>query len=65
MRPIPCTIVALSTDGARLSLKTPAGIPNNLRMRAAGNTYRVQTTRRHARYLLIKFRPTQTPPRAA
>jgi hypothetical protein len=57
-RPIACTIVALSTDGARLSLKTAAGIPNNLCMRAAVNTYRVQATHRSARYLLVRFRPT-------
>ena len=53
---IPCTIRALSTEGACLVLPAPSDMPVNLRMRAAGSVYRVQTVERGSGYVFVKFR---------
>jgi len=55
-RAIPCTIVALSTEGACLTLEAKSGMPANLRMRAGGSVYRVQATERGTGYVFVKFR---------
>ena len=54
---IKCTIVGLSTEGACLALGATARIPVNLRMRAAGSVYHVQTAERGVGYAFVKFRP--------
>jgi hypothetical protein len=56
-RPIPCTILALSTEGACLAVGRTRRIPVNLRIRAAGSEYRVRTTERGAGYVFVRFQP--------
>src|SRR5437667_7564379 len=55
--PIACTIVALSTEGARLALRKTSNLPVTLRMRAAGKVYYVETAQRAGDHLFVKFRP--------
>ena len=53
--PIECRIVDLSDTGARLSLDSILGVPEEFELRADGETGRVRVVRRETRALAVAF----------
>ena len=53
--PIECRIVDLSDTGARLSLESILGVPEEFELRADGETGRVKVVRRESRVLAVAF----------
>ena len=54
-RPLECRIVDLSDTGARLSLDSILGVPEEFELRANGETGRVKVVRRGVRFLAVTF----------
>jgi hypothetical protein len=53
--PLGCRIVDLSDTGARLSLDSILGVPDEFELRANGETGRVKVVRRGVRFLAVSF----------
>jgi hypothetical protein len=56
LKPLPCRITDLSTEGARLELTSTFGLPLEFELRVGRQIYRVRLVRRGPRSVAIKFR---------
>ena len=54
-RPLECRIIDLSDTGARLSLESILGVPEEFELRVSGETCRVKVVRRGVRFLGVIF----------
>ena len=54
-RPLECRIIGLSDTGARLSLESILGVPEEFELRMSGETCRVKVVRRGVRFLGVIF----------